>query len=74
MISRGLTLWYENKEVLFCSALNLGVDAFLLGLYEPLSRGWLAHWADKLDIASVELYGTEADALGVVPFAFVFAH
>ena len=74
MISRGLCLWDENKEVLLCSALNLAVDALLLSLDEPLSRGGLAHWADELDVAGVELYGSEADALGVIPFAFVFAH
>lgn len=74
MISCGWTLRQENEKVLLRSTFNLATSTLLCSLYKPLSRCWLAHWANKLDIASVKLYGTKANALWVVPFAFVFAH
>ena len=74
MISRCWLFRHKNKKVLFRCALNFGVFAFLLSLYKPQSRLVVAHRTNKRNIGSVELYGSEANALWVVPFAFIFAH
>ena len=69
-----MLLRHENNEVLFRFTLHFGVLTSLFSLHKSLARRWLAHWANECDLASIELHGAKTDALGVVPFAFVFAH
>ena len=69
-----MLLRHKNNEVLFRFTLYPSVLTSPLSLCKSLARHWLAHWANERNLASIKLHGAKSDALGVVPFAFVFAH